>query len=52
MLAGSDFVSGAKNILKREVFTVDANKTATMAGTVVTGSLSVYELDEDGFAKY
>ena len=48
MMAGSDFVSGAKDILKREILTVDSTKKATMSGTVVTGSLSVYELDEDG----
>ena len=48
MLAGSDFVSGAKDILKREVFTVGTDKKATIVGTPVTGSLSVYELDEDG----
>ena len=48
MLFGTDFVKGNTNILKREVLTLDAEKKVTMAGTVVTGSLSVYTLDDDG----
>lgn len=47
MLFGTDFVSGAKEILKREVLTVKSGK-ATMNGTAVTGSLSVHKLDDDG----
>lgn len=47
MLFGTEFVSGAKDILKREVLTVTDN-TATMTGTAVEGSMSVYVLDEDG----
>lgn len=47
MLFGTEFVSGAKDILKREVLTVTSNK-ATMTGTAVEGSMSVYILDEDG----
>jgi hypothetical protein len=49
MMAGSDFVKGAKDILKREVLTVK-DKKATMVGTPVTGSLSVYVCDEDGIS--
>ena len=48
MLFGTEFVSGSKDILKREVLTVGADKTATMAGTAVAGSMSVYVLDDDG----
>lgn len=47
MLFGTDFVSGAKDVLKREVLTVTDGK-ATMAGKPVSGSMSVYVLDEDG----
>ena len=47
MLFGTDFVSGEKDVLKREVLTVTDNK-ATMTGTAVAGSMSVYVLDEDG----
>lgn len=49
MLAGSEFVTGAKNILKREVLTLADNK-ASLAGTPVAGSLSVYTLDDDGIS--
>lgn len=48
MLAGTDIVAGAKDILKREVLTLDENKQATMKGTVVSGTLSVFKLDDDG----
>ena len=47
MLFGSEFVSGSKDILKREVLTVSEAK-ATMVGTPITGSLAVYEVDDDG----
>ena len=50
MLFGTDFVSGSKDILKREVLTLDSTKKATMNGTAVTGSLSVYTLDDDGIS--
>ena len=50
LLAGSDFVTGAKDILKREVLTLGSDKTASLAGTVKTGSLTVYKLDEDGLS--
>lgn len=48
MFFGTEFVSGAKDILKREVLTLGADKTASLAGTVKTGSLSVYKLEDDG----
>lgn len=47
MLFGTDFVTGSKDILKREVLTIADNK-ATMTGTAVAGSMSVYVLDDDG----
>jgi hypothetical protein len=47
MLFGTDFVGGAKDILKREVLSIVDGK-ATMTGTAVDGSMSVYVLDEDG----
>ena len=50
MLFGTEFVSGSKDILKREVVTVGEDKTATMVGTAVAGSMSVYVLDEDGLS--
>lgn len=48
MLAGSEFVSGDKNILKREVLTLGTDTKATLAETPVTGSLTVYKLESDG----
>lgn len=48
MFFGSEFVSGAKDILKREVLTLGSDKTANLVGTVKTGSLSVYKLEDDG----
>lgn len=48
MLAGTDIVKGAKDILKREVLTLDATKKASIKGTPVTGSLSVFKLEDDG----
>lgn len=48
MLFGSDFVKGATNILRREILTVGEEHTATMNGSPVTGSMSVYTLDDDG----
>ena len=47
MLFGTEFVSGAKDILKREVLKVENGK-ATITGTPVTGSMSVFVLDNDG----
>lgn len=47
MLFGTEFVKGAKDILKREVLTVNGGKV-TIAGTPVAGSLSVHKLDDDG----
>lgn len=46
MLFGSEFIDGAKDILKREVLTINGGK-ATLSGTPKTGSLSVYKLDDD-----
>lgn len=48
MLFGTEFVTGAKDILKREVLTLAEDKTASLAGTVKEGSLTVYKLEEDG----
>lgn len=48
MLAGTDIVKGSKDILKREVLTLDATKKASIKGTPVTGSLSVFKLEDDG----
>lgn len=48
MLFGTEFVSGAKDILKREPLVLGSDKTASLAGTVKTGSLSVYKLEDDG----
>lgn len=48
MLAGTDIVEGSKDILKREVLTLDATKKASIKGTPVTGSLSVFKLEDDG----
>lgn len=50
MLFGTEFVSGSKDILKREVVTVGADKTATMTGDAVVGSMTVYTLDDDGLS--
>lgn len=48
MLFGTEFVTGAKDILKREVLTLDNDKTATLVGTVKEGSLVVHKLEDDG----
>ena len=48
MLAGTDIVKGSKDILKREVLTLDSSKKASISGTPVTGSLSVFKLEDDG----
>lgn len=48
MLFGTEFVTGAKDILKREVLTLAEDKTASLAGTIKEGSLTVYKLEEDG----
>lgn len=50
MLSGSDFVTGVKNILAREVLTVDATKTITLTDNPITGSLQVYLLEDDGIS--
>lgn len=47
MLAGSEFVEGEKDILKREVLTLK-DKKASLGATPVENSLVVYTLDEDG----
>lgn len=48
MLFGTEFVTGAKDILKREVLTLAEDKSASLAGTAKEGSLTVYKLEEDG----
>lgn len=48
MLFGTEFVSGDKDILKREVLTLGKDKKASLTETPVAGSLSVYTLDDDG----
>ena len=48
MLFGSEFVTGDKDILKREVATVGENNTVALPEGIVEGSLSVYVLDDDG----
>lgn len=48
MLAGTDIVKGSKDILKREVLILDATKKASIKGMPVTGSLSVFKLEDDG----
>ena len=48
MLFGTEFVTGNKDILKREVLTLDKDKTATLVGTVKEGSLVVHKLEDDG----
>lgn len=47
LLAGSDWVEGETEILKREVLTADATGKVTLKGTPVADSVSVYELDAD-----
>ena len=48
MLGGTDLATEAKDILKREVLTLGTNKTAELVGTPKTGTLSVFNLEEDG----
>lgn len=50
MLFGTEFVTGAKDILKREVLTLGNDKTATLVGTVKEGSLVVHKLEDDGIS--
>lgn len=47
MLAGTDISAETKDILKREVLTLDSNKKATITGTPKEGSMSVFELESD-----
>ena len=48
MLAGTNLSTEAKDVLKREVLTLDESKKASLSGTPVTGSLSVFKLEDDG----
>ena len=47
MLAGTDISAETKDILKREVLTLDSSKKATITGTPKEGSMSVFELESD-----
>ena len=47
MLAGTDISAETKDILKREVLTLDSGKKATITGTPKEGSMSVFELESD-----
>ena len=47
MLAGTDISAETKDILKREVLTLDSSKKATITGTPKTGSMSVFKLESD-----
>ena len=47
MLAGTDISAETKDILKREVLTLDSSKKATITGTPKDGSMSVFELESD-----
>lgn len=50
MLAGTDIASGAKDVLKREILTLNSDKKASISGTPTTGSLSVFKLEDDGIS--
>jgi hypothetical protein len=50
MMAGSEFVTGATNVLQRKVLTVSATNTITLTDTPITGSLLVYKLEADGLS--
>ena len=47
MLAGTDISAETKDILKREVLTLDSSKKATITGTPKEGSMSVFKLESD-----
>lgn len=47
VLLGSDFTSETKELVKREVLTVSATNTVTLASTPKTGSLAIFTLDRD-----
>ena len=47
MLAGTDISAETKDILKREVLTLDSTKKATIKGTPKECSMSVFELESD-----
>ena len=47
MLAGTDISAETKDILKREVLTLDSTKKATIKSTPKDGSMSVFELESD-----
>ncbi len=51
LLAGSDWVTGATDILRREVHTADETGKVTVKGTPVDDSVSVYELDTDNITQ-
>lgn len=48
MMAGSDWITGSTEVLRREVVTTDELGAATLSGTPVENSLSVFELGSDG----
>ena len=47
MLAGTDISAETKDILKREVLTLDSSKKATITGTPKEDSMSVFKLESD-----
>ncbi len=47
MLAGTDISAETKDILKREVLTINSSKKATITGTPKGGSMSVFKLESD-----
>lgn len=46
LLAGTEIQKGTKNMAKREVVFVGDDKTATISGSAVVGSVQVIEVDE------
>lgn len=47
LLTGSDSVVGASDVFKREILTVSASNTVTLASTPVSGTLYMFDLSGD-----
>mgnify|MGYP007069471864 CR=1 FL=1 len=47
LLTGSDFVTGATNILATELLTVNGSNQVTLAATPVSGSLTIFTVQAD-----
>jgi hypothetical protein len=50
MMAGSDWIEGSHEFMKRQILTVSATNTVTLEKDPIEGSVSVFLLDSDGYS--